>query len=150
MDRYVLAQLTQLYMTVKLECPFYEVTQRKGDHVRAVKPEYTPSYPASATAFQLSAPVRAALTLLSLPQGPRLPHKYQVKSFLLPGRSLETPVDPHLYNSVKNGLVNLLGARSYFGSKVLTPNCYTLGNTRNFLADGRLNTEGSTIPFLFP
>lgn len=24
-DRYVLAQLTQLYMTVKLECPFYEV-----------------------------------------------------------------------------------------------------------------------------
>lgn len=25
MDRAVLAQLTQLYMTVKLECPFYEV-----------------------------------------------------------------------------------------------------------------------------
>lgn len=24
-DRFVLAQLTQLYMTVKLECPFYEV-----------------------------------------------------------------------------------------------------------------------------
>lgn len=25
MDRIVLAQLTQLYMTLKLECPFYEV-----------------------------------------------------------------------------------------------------------------------------
>lgn len=38
-------------------------------------------------------------------------------------------MDLHLYNSVKNGLVDLLGARSYFGSKVLTPYCYTLGNT---------------------
>lgn len=28
-DRYVFAQLTQLYMTVKLECPFYEVTHAK-------------------------------------------------------------------------------------------------------------------------
>lgn len=28
-DRYVLAQLTQLYMTMKLECPFYEVTNGK-------------------------------------------------------------------------------------------------------------------------
>lgn len=25
MDRLLLAQLTQLYMTVKLECPFYDV-----------------------------------------------------------------------------------------------------------------------------
>lgn len=25
MDRLILAQLTQLYMTVTLECPFYEV-----------------------------------------------------------------------------------------------------------------------------
>lgn len=66
--------------------------------------------------------------VLPSPQGPRLPPKYQVKSFLLPGRSLETPVDLHLYNSVKTGLVNLLGARHYFGSKVLTSNCYTLGN----------------------
>lgn len=61
-------------------------------------------------------------------QGPRLLPKYRVKSFLMPGRSLETPVDLHLYNSVKMGLVNLLGARSYFGSKVLTPYCYTLGS----------------------
>uniref|UniRef100_H3DIB4 FAST kinase domains 3 n=1 Tax=Tetraodon nigroviridis TaxID=99883 RepID=H3DIB4_TETNG len=96
LDRSVLAQLTQLYMTVKLECPFYE--------------------------------------------GPRLPHKYQVKSFLLPGRSLETPVDPHLYNSVKNGLVNLLGARSYFGSKVLTSNCYTLD------VEIKLDEEGFVLP----
>uniref|UniRef100_A0A4W6CLE0 FAST kinase domains 3 n=1 Tax=Lates calcarifer TaxID=8187 RepID=A0A4W6CLE0_LATCA len=84
MDRFILAQLTQLYMTMKLECPSY--------------------------------------------QGPRLLSKYHVKSFLMPGRSLETPVDVHLYNSVKTGLIDLLGARSYFGSKVLTPYCYTLGN----------------------
>lgn len=64
------------------------------------------------------------------PQGPKLHLKYRVKSFLMPGRSLETPVDPHLYNSVKMGLVNLLGARYYFGSKVLTPYCYTLGSTQ--------------------
>uniref|UniRef100_A0A3P9J4I9 FAST kinase domains 3 n=2 Tax=Oryzias latipes TaxID=8090 RepID=A0A3P9J4I9_ORYLA len=82
LDWAVLAQLTQLYMTVKLECPFYE--------------------------------------------GPRLLPKYRVKSFLLSSRSLETPVDQHLYNAVKNGLVNLLGDRSYFASKVLTPYCYTL------------------------
>lgn len=29
---------------------------------------------------------------------------------------------------MKTGLVDLLGARSFFGSKVLTPYCYTLGN----------------------
>lgn len=34
----------------------------------------------------------------------------------------------HLYNSVKNGLVDLLGARAFFGSKVLTPYCYTIGD----------------------
>uniref|UniRef100_A0A3Q0SCC3 FAST kinase domains 3 n=1 Tax=Amphilophus citrinellus TaxID=61819 RepID=A0A3Q0SCC3_AMPCI len=84
-DRAVLAQLTQLYMTVKLECPFYE--------------------------------------------GPKLLPKYRVKSFLASGRFLETPVDSHLYNLVKTGLVDLLGDRSYFGSKVLTPYCYTLGFT---------------------
>lgn len=96
MDRHVLAQLTQLYMTVKLECPFY-----KGPHL--------------------------------LPQ-------YRVKSFLKPGRSLETPVDTHLYNSVKNGLVELLGARSYFGSRVLTPYCYTLD------VEIKLDEEGYVLP----
>uniref|UniRef100_A0A673BRP0 FAST kinase domains 3 n=1 Tax=Sphaeramia orbicularis TaxID=375764 RepID=A0A673BRP0_9TELE len=92
MDRYVLSQLTQLYITVKLECPFYE--------------------------------------------GPRLLPRYRVKSFLTPGRSLETPVDTHLYNSVKNGLLNLLGARSYFGSKVLTPYCYTIARIHLYIEMG--------------
>ncbi|XP_068566084.1 FAST kinase domain-containing protein 3, mitochondrial [Cebidichthys violaceus] len=96
MDRIILAQLTQLYMTLKLECPFYE--------------------------------------------GPRLLPKYRVKSFLMSGRSLETPVDAHLYNSVKNGLVDLLGARSYFGSKVLTPYCYTLD------VEIKLDEEGYVLP----
>ncbi|XP_032360226.1 FAST kinase domain-containing protein 3, mitochondrial [Etheostoma spectabile] len=96
MDRIVLAQLTQLYMTLKLECPFYE--------------------------------------------GPRLLPKYRVKSFLMSGRSLETPVDAHLYNSVKNGLVDLLGARLYFGSKVLTPYCYTLD------VEIKLDEEGYVLP----
>ncbi|XP_019711499.1 FAST kinase domain-containing protein 3, mitochondrial [Hippocampus comes] len=96
MDRFVLAQLTQLYMTVKLECPFYE--------------------------------------------GPRLLPKYRVKSFLMPGRSLETAVEPQLYNSVKSGLVELLGARSYFASKVLTPYCYTLD------VEIKLDEEGYVLP----
>lgn len=96
MDRYVLAQLTQLYMTVKLECPFYE--------------------------------------------GPRLLPQYRIKSFLTPGRSLETPVDIHLYNSVKTGLVDLLGARSYFGSRVMTPYCYTLD------VELKLDEEGYVLP----
>ncbi|XP_078136650.1 FAST kinase domain-containing protein 3, mitochondrial [Sander vitreus] len=96
MDRIVLAQLTQLYMTLKLECPFYE--------------------------------------------GPRLLPKYRVKSFLMSGRSLETPVDAHLYNSVKNGLVDLLGARTYFGSQVLTPYCYTLD------VEIKLDEEGYVLP----
>lgn len=60
-------------------------------------------------------------------QGPRLLPKYRVKSFLLSSHSLESPVDPHLYNAVRNRLVDLLGDRSYFASKVLTPYCYTLG-----------------------
>ncbi|KAI3354856.1 hypothetical protein L3Q82_004654 [Scortum barcoo] len=96
LDRIVLAQLTQLYMTVKLECPFYE--------------------------------------------GPRLHPKYRVKSFLMSGRSLETPVDLQLYNSVKTGLVDLLGARSFFGSKVLTPYCYTLD------VEIKLDEEGFVLP----
>uniref|UniRef100_A0AAV2L987 RAP domain-containing protein n=1 Tax=Knipowitschia caucasica TaxID=637954 RepID=A0AAV2L987_KNICA len=95
-DRRVLAQLTQLYMTMKLECPFYE--------------------------------------------GPRLRPQYNVKSFLMPGHSLETPVDPHLYNSVITGLVDLLGARSYFGSKVLTPYCYTLD------VEIKLDEDGYVLP----
>uniref|UniRef100_A0A1A8HAA6 FAST kinase domains 3 n=1 Tax=Nothobranchius korthausae TaxID=1143690 RepID=A0A1A8HAA6_9TELE len=95
-ERGVLAQLTQLYMTVKLECPFYE--------------------------------------------GPRLLPKYRVKSFLASGRSLESPVDPHLYNTVKNGLVDLLGDRSYFGSRVLTPYCYTLD------VEIKLDEEGYVLP----
>lgn len=95
-DRAILAQLTQLYMTMKLECPFYE--------------------------------------------GPKLPPKYRLKSFLLPGGSLETPVDPHLYNSVKTGLVDLLGDRSYFASRVLTPYCYTLD------VEIKLDEEGYVLP----
>ncbi|XP_010737190.2 FAST kinase domain-containing protein 3, mitochondrial isoform X1 [Larimichthys crocea] len=95
-DQIILAQLTQLYMTLKLECPFYE--------------------------------------------GPKLLPKYCVKSFLMFGRSLETPVDVHLYNSVKTGLVDLLGARSYFGSKVLTPYCYTLD------VEIKLDEEGFVLP----
>ncbi|XP_034023392.1 FAST kinase domain-containing protein 3, mitochondrial isoform X2 [Thalassophryne amazonica] len=81
-DSVILAQLTQLYLTMKLECPFYK--------------------------------------------GRRLLPRYQVKSFLTSGVSLETPVDMHLYHSVTNGLVNLLGTRSYFASNVLTHYCYTL------------------------
>lgn len=95
-DRIVLAQLTQLYLTLKLECPSY--------------------------------------------QGPKLLPKYRVKSFLMSGPSLETPVDAHLYNSVKNGLVDLLGARSYFGSKVLTPYCYTLD------VEIKLDEDGYVLP----
>ncbi|XP_074843970.1 FAST kinase domain-containing protein 3, mitochondrial isoform X2 [Carettochelys insculpta] len=82
LDRFVLSQLTQLLLTVTLECPFY--------------------------------------------QGPKLLRKYRVKSFLLPGPSVESSVDVQLYNRVKNGLVDLLGTRMYFASHVLTPYCYTL------------------------
>lgn len=60
-------------------------------------------------------------------QGPRLLPKFRVKSFLATGQSLETPVEPQFYNAVKSGLVVLLGARSYFASRVLTPYRYTLG-----------------------
>ncbi|XP_056440371.1 FAST kinase domain-containing protein 3, mitochondrial isoform X2 [Gadus chalcogrammus] len=96
MDRLVLAQLTQLYMTVKLECPFYG--------------------------------------------GPILLPKYRVKSFLMPGGSLETLVDVQLYNHVRSGLVTLLGARTYFASKVLTPYCYTLD------VEIKLDEEGYVLP----
>ncbi|XP_062849174.1 FAST kinase domain-containing protein 3, mitochondrial isoform X2 [Trichomycterus rosablanca] len=95
-DQAVLAQLTQLYMTMKLECPFY--------------------------------------------QGPRLLPKLRVKSFLSSGSNLESQLDPHLYNVVKNGLVDLLGARSYFASRVLTPYCYTLD------VEIKLDEDGYVLP----
>ncbi|XP_060921085.1 FAST kinase domain-containing protein 3, mitochondrial [Labrus mixtus] len=95
LDQVVLAQLTQLYMTLKLECPFYE--------------------------------------------GPRLLPKYRVKSFRS-RHSLETLVDMHLYNAVRKRLVDLLGDRVYFGSKVLTPYCYTLD------VEIKLDKEGYVLP----
>ncbi|TSL34552.1 FAST kinase domain-containing protein 3, mitochondrial [Bagarius yarrelli] len=66
--------------------------------------------------------------------------KLRVKSFLSPGCSLESPVDSHLYNEVKNGLVDLLGDQIYFGSKVLTPYCYTLD------VEIKLNADGYVLP----
>ncbi|XP_075777611.1 FAST kinase domain-containing protein 3, mitochondrial [Pelodiscus sinensis] len=96
LDKFVLSQLTQLFLTVTLECPFYE--------------------------------------------GPKLLPKYRVKSFLIPGRSVESSVDVHLYNRVKNGLVDLLGTRMYFASHVLTPYCYTLD------VEIKLDEEGFVLP----
>ncbi|KAK1797449.1 hypothetical protein P4O66_008308, partial [Electrophorus voltai] len=96
MDHVVHAQLAQLYMTIKLECPFYN--------------------------------------------SPRVLPKLRVKSFLSSGHSLETQVNPQLYNAVKTGLVDLLGARSYFASRVLTPYCYTLD------VEIKLDEEGYVLP----
>lgn len=97
LDRLSMAQLTQLFLTSVLECPFYK--------------------------------------------GPKLLPKYQVKSFLTPCCSLETPVDFHLYKSVMTGLIDLLGARWYFASKVLTPYCYTID------VEIKLDEEGFVLPF---
>ncbi|XP_071468808.1 FAST kinase domain-containing protein 3, mitochondrial isoform X1 [Marmota flaviventris] len=97
LDRLSMAQLTQLFLTSVLECPFYK--------------------------------------------GPKLFRQYQVKSFLTPCCSLETPVDFHLYKSVMIGLIDLLGARSYFASKVLTPYCYTID------VEIKLDEEGFVLPF---
>ncbi|XP_014650520.1 PREDICTED: FAST kinase domain-containing protein 3 [Ceratotherium simum simum] len=97
LDRLSLAQLTQLFLTSILECPFYK--------------------------------------------GPKLLPKYQVKSFLTPCCSLETPVDFQLYKSVKTGLIDLLGARVYFASKVLTPYRYTID------VEIKLDEEGFVLPF---
>lgn len=72
-------------------------------------------------------------------QGPQLSPKFRVKSFLASGQSLETPVEPQFYNAVKSGLVDLLGARSYFASRVLTPYCYTLG--RDYVKIVQLSTS---------
>nr|XP_020668425.1 FAST kinase domain-containing protein 3, mitochondrial [Pogona vitticeps] len=76
------SQLTQLFLTVILECPSHKHLQ-----------------------------------LLS---------KYQVKSFLTPDCSLESLANTQLSNKVKAGLVELLGARYYFASSVLTPSGYTI------------------------
>ncbi|XP_060236350.1 FAST kinase domain-containing protein 3, mitochondrial isoform X2 [Meriones unguiculatus] len=97
LDRLSLAQLTQLFLTSVLECPFYK--------------------------------------------GPKLLPKYQVKSFLTPCCSLETPVDLHLYKSVVIGLIDLLGSRLYFASKVLTPYCYTID------VEIKLDEDGFVLPF---
>ncbi|XP_042638868.1 FAST kinase domain-containing protein 3, mitochondrial [Orycteropus afer afer] len=96
LDRLSLAQLTQLFLTSILECPFYK--------------------------------------------GPRLLPKYQVKSFLTPCCSLETPMDFQLYKSVMTGLIDLLGARQYFASKVFTPYCYTID------VEIKLDAEGFVLP----
>lgn len=97
LDRLSLAQLTQLFLTSILECPFYK--------------------------------------------GPKLLPKFQVKSFLTPCSSLETPMDFHLYKSVMIGLIDLLGARLYFSSKVLTPYCYTID------VEIKLDEDGFVLPF---
>lgn len=97
LDRLSLAQLTQLFLTAVLECPFYK--------------------------------------------GPKLLPKYQVKSFLTPCSSLETPMDFQLYRSVMLGLIDLLGARLYFASKVLTPYCYTID------VEIKLDEDGFVLPF---
>ncbi|XP_016072824.1 PREDICTED: FAST kinase domain-containing protein 3 isoform X2 [Miniopterus natalensis] len=97
LDRLSLAQLTQLFLTSILECPFYK--------------------------------------------GPKLLPKYQVKSFLTPCCSLETPMDFQLYKSVMFGLIDLLGARLYFASKVLTPYYYTID------VEIKLDEEGFVLPF---
>lgn len=74
-------------------------------------------------------------------KGPKLLPQYQVKSFLTPCCSLETPVDLHLYKSVVMGLIDLLGSRLYFASKVLTPYCYTID------VEIKLDEDGFVLPF---
>ncbi|XP_054434317.1 FAST kinase domain-containing protein 3, mitochondrial [Pteronotus mesoamericanus] len=76
-------------------------------------------------------------------KGPKRLPKYQVKSFLTPCCSLETPVDFQLYKSVMIGLIDLLGARLYFASKVLTPYYYTID------VEIKLDEEGFVLPFTF-
>lgn len=114
MDQAVLAQLTQLYMTMKLECPFYQVC--------------ICAYCTFKPICKVKMPLVFSFFLHDYVQGPQFLPKLRVKSFLSPGSSLESVVDTHLYNGVKNGLVDLLGDRTYFASRVLTPYCYTLGN----------------------
>ncbi|NIG59475.1 FAST kinase domain-containing protein 3 [Pontoporia blainvillei] len=111
LDRLSLAQLTQLFLTAILECPFYK------NHFLRCK------------------------ILRRFYQGPKLLPKYQVKSFLTPCSSLETPMDFQLYKSVMIGLIDLLGARLYFASKVLTPYCYTID------VEIKLDEDGFVLPF---
>ncbi|XP_036918883.1 FAST kinase domain-containing protein 3, mitochondrial [Sturnira hondurensis] len=84
-------------------------------------------------------------SLLECPfyKGPKRLPKYQMKSFLTPCCSLETPVDFQLYKSVMIGLTDLLGARLYFASKVLTPYYYTID------VEIKLDEEGFVLPFTF-
>ncbi|XP_054841307.1 FAST kinase domain-containing protein 3, mitochondrial [Eublepharis macularius] len=96
LTRSVCSQLTQLFLTVAVECPSYK--------------------------------------------GPKLLPRYRVKSFLKPGRSLESSVDVHLYNQVKAGLIDLLGARIYFASHVLSPYYYTID------IEIKLDEEGFVLP----
>nr|XP_060630044.1 FAST kinase domain-containing protein 3, mitochondrial [Anolis sagrei ordinatus]XP_060630045.1 FAST kinase domain-containing protein 3, mitochondrial [Anolis sagrei ordinatus] len=96
LKKLVLSQLTQMFLTVILECPSYD--------------------------------------------GPKLLPKYRVKSFLTPGHSLESLPDVHFFSRVKAGLVDLLGARTYFASHVLTPYCYTLD------IEIKLDEEGFVLP----
>ncbi|XP_027255915.1 FAST kinase domain-containing protein 3, mitochondrial isoform X1 [Cricetulus griseus] len=74
-------------------------------------------------------------------KGPKLLPQYHVKSFLTPCCSLETPLDLHLYKSVVTGLIDLLGSRLYFASKVLTPYCYTID------VEIKLDEDGFVLPF---
>lgn len=50
-------------------------------------------------------------------------------------------MDFHLYKSVMTGLIDLLGARLYFASKVLTPYCYTID------VEIKLDEDGFVLPF---
>ncbi|XP_066482276.1 FAST kinase domain-containing protein 3, mitochondrial [Tiliqua scincoides] len=96
LEKLVLSQLTQLFLTVTLECPSYE--------------------------------------------GLRLLPKYRVKSLLTPGHLLESSLDLHFYSRVKAGLIDLLGGRMYFASRVLTPFCYILD------IEIKLDEEGFVLP----
>lgn len=82
-------------------------------------------------------------SLLECPyyKGPRLLPQFRVKSFLTPCCSLESPAEFQLYKSVMLGLIDLLGARWYFASKVLSPYCYTLD------VEIKLDEEGFVLPF---
>lgn len=42
-------------------------------------------------------------------------------------------MDFQLYKSVMSGLIDFLGGRQYFASKVLTPYCYTIGKQKGVL-----------------
>ncbi|XP_021114262.1 FAST kinase domain-containing protein 3, mitochondrial isoform X4 [Heterocephalus glaber] len=87
----------------------------------------------------------SALFFFSSCKGPKLLAKYRVKSFLTPYCSLETPVDFALYKYVVMALIDLLGGRMYFASKVLTPYCYTIASPAD--VEIKLDEEGFVLPF---